>query len=362
MSDKVKKLFEAVTDIDDELIESALPADKSEKLYNAVTNIDDALIESALSATPNSVKAAPVTAFTNRPWVKWAAAAAVFVIVAAAPLAMYKLGVFSNDNLAPPSSSAESDVPEVTPSSEHDSGSSGQESGSGSEQGNADVVSNSEGSVRTGDSSSERIGSDVPANDEQTPQGGGNSSSESAGGTDVTPPDDPDNQGTTVGGDSVNEPEEGVFVKENMSPLTYRIMGEIKTFNYMNSSAIKGSSATEENESYVVDHYVGSDLSTISILSSTGELRSYGVDLYHTGAPDFDVTDDFDVTEHYLIRFAKAAALNTDIALSGLENASASVLCYHGKYYVTLAVPEGSVIFCFTDRVVFEYLVVDKGV
>ena len=356
MSDKVKKLFGAVTDIDDELIEAALPTDKSEKLYNAVTNIDDALIETALSATPNSVKAAPVTAFTNRPWVKWVAAAAVFVIVAAAPLAMYKLGVFSNDNLAPPSSSAESDVPEVTPSSEPDSGSGGQESGSGSELGNADVVSNSEGSVRTGDSSSERIGSDVPANDEQTPQGGGNSSSESAGGTDVAPPDDPDNPGTTVGGDSPHEFDEGDFVKENMPPLTYRIMGEIKTFNYLNSSAIKEGYATEESESYVVDHYIGSDWSSISILSSTGELRSYGVDLYHTGSIDSDVS------EQYLMRFAKSAALDTDIALSGLENASVSVLYYHGKYYVTLAVPEGSVIFCFTNRGEFEYLVVDKGV
>ena len=356
MSDKTEKLFEALTDIDDKLLEAALPADRSEKLYNAVTNIDDALIETALSATPNSVKAAHVTAFTNKPWVKWVAAAAVFVIVAAAPLAMYKLGVFSNDNLAPPSSSAESDVPEVTPSSEPDSGSGGQESGSGSEQGNADVVSNSGGSVWTGDSSSGRIGSDVPANDEQTPQGGENSSSESAGGTDVTPPDDPDNPGTTVGGDSPHEFDEGDFVKENMPPLTYRIMGEIKTFNYLNSSAIKEGYATEENESYVVDHYIGSDWSTISILSSTGELRSYGVDLYYTGSPDSDVT------EHYLIRFAKAAALETDIALSGLENASASVLYHHGKYYVTLAVPEGSVIFCFTDRGVFEYMVVDKGV
>ena len=321
-------------------------------LNEAIGNIDPAIVEAALSDEAVSAKAIP---FARKPWVKRLAAAAAFVVVVAAALvAINVTGAWRNDSFVTPSSSAESDNTAVIPSSEADSGSSGQDSSS--EHENPDVVSSSEGTALTGDSSSGYVGSDIPANDEQTPQGGGSSSSESAGGTDVAPPDDPDNPGTTVGGDSPHEFDEGDFVKENMPPLTYRIMGEIKTFNYLNSSAIKEGYATEESESYVVDHYIGSDWSSISILSSTGELRSYGVDLYHTGSIDSDVS------EQYLMRFAKSAALDTDIALSGLESASTSVLYYHGKYYVTLAVPEGSVIFCFTNRGEFEYLVVDKGV
>lgn len=71
-------------------------SEKAKELFNGITNIDDELIESALSATPESVKTEKLTVLAKKPWFKWAAAAAVFcVIIAGALVALNAYGVFT---------------------------------------------------------------------------------------------------------------------------------------------------------------------------------------------------------------------------------------------------------------------------
>ena len=88
--------------------------EKAKELFNGITNIDDELIESALAATPESVKTEKLTALAKKTWFKWAAAAAIFcVIIAGALVALNATGVFGtvaeNDpNLGRPASNSES--------------------------------------------------------------------------------------------------------------------------------------------------------------------------------------------------------------------------------------------------------------
>ncbi|MBR5769140.1 MAG: hypothetical protein IKX98_03420 [Clostridia bacterium] len=71
-------------------------SEKAKELFNGITNIDDELIESALAATPESVKTEELTALAKKTWFKWAAAAAIFcVIIAGAFVALNATGVFA---------------------------------------------------------------------------------------------------------------------------------------------------------------------------------------------------------------------------------------------------------------------------
>ncbi|MBO4583539.1 MAG: hypothetical protein J5756_00565 [Clostridia bacterium] len=71
-------------------------SEKAKELFNGITNIDDELIESALAATPESVKTEELTALAKKTWFKWAAAAAIFcVIIVGAFVALNATGVFA---------------------------------------------------------------------------------------------------------------------------------------------------------------------------------------------------------------------------------------------------------------------------
>ncbi len=351
MSDKAEKLFNAMNKIDDGLIGSALDCDGPGKLNNAITNIDDDIIEAALAATPETVKAAPVTAFANRPWVKWVAAAAVFVIVAAAPFAMYKLGVFRSDNLAPPSSSAESDVPEVTPSSESDSGSSEPEGNFASEpDSEAEQTSNSGAK---------------PPRSVYSSQGSANPSEGESGGqiSHETPAEPDDNNKTDYpfdpdkiygsGNFELGAPsgESGVFIKDDMPALMYRINGENKRFNYLNSTIIRKSVGMDLDGNggyYIVDQYVDAKGDTIMKYEGSEELMCFESENYQSlGNPDdLTLVDNTDMSGIVGTVLAKSAALKTDVTFDGLESASSSVRSSENEYYVTLTVDEGEVDVC----------------
>ena len=120
-----------------------------------------------------------------------------------------------------------------------------------------------------------------------------------------------------------------------MPPITYRIAGESKTFSYTVSEWV--TTHWYVDSCYSIDHYVGSDGSSILVNSKTGELMEYERTVLPGDSP-LSVASEVEAAE-----LAKLAVLNTDIALSGLENAEVSVQTSEKGYYVTLTVPEGKV-------------------
>ena len=340
MSDKAEKLFNAMNKIDDGLIGSALDCDGPGKLNNAITNIDDDIIEAALDATPETVKAAPVTAFTNKPWLKWAAAAAVFVIVAAAPFAMYKLGVFRSDNLVAPSSdsgssSSEEDAPSVVTPIE-DSGSDVGESDSGSVPDLGSESTSNSGEKPTNTAPSEFSSGESQVNN--TEQGGLSHEMPTDPGFDQS-------SQPVLGGDFTG----GSFVKDDMPPVTYLINGEYKTFSYMDSNYIalgNGQDINGDEGCIVIDRYIDEEGdSAVSRSADSGELVSYGAHAFHTEGFRSVLQ-----SEEEIVETARLTVLNTDIPLSGIETASASIRVVDDKYYVTLTVPEGQVEVCIDNR------------
>ena len=277
-------------------------------LNEAIGNIDPAIVEAALSDEAVSAKAIP---FARRPWMKYAVAAAAFIVVVAAALvAINVTGAWRNDNLVPPNSGTE--PPGVITPAGSDGGSE-----------NPGSVPGGEGTpVINGDSS----------------QNGGNSGSENHGGQSSTP-DKPDGTQTP----STEEPEvviEGDFLKDNMPAVTYRIAGESRTFVYQKSSVVKTSESGDGKPTYsVVDRYADPAGATISVDADSGDFIKYD--------SNSDYTDDYSlsviVNDEEAIEIAKRIILSTDIDFTGLENASILLSSFENGYSVILTVADGSV-------------------
>ena len=300
-------------------------------IYNinqAMGLIDDDLIEAAVYPSEPKAKTAKTAVFApdfaRRPWMKYAVAAAAFIVVVAAALvAINVTGAWRNDNLVPPNSGNENSG--VIASSGSDGGSENPGSVPGSE-----VTP-----VINGDSS----------------QNGGNSGSENPGGQSSTP-DKPDDTQTPPS----EEPEvviEGDFIKDNMPAVTYRIAGESRTFVYQNSSVVKTSESGDGKPTYsVVDRYADHDGATISVDADTGDLTGYNAGKSHAYFAGL-------ISEKQAAEIAMRFVLNTDIPIS-VENADVSVRFAEEKYYIDLAVEEGEIEVCLDDKGRLRYMVIDK--
>ena len=260
-----------------------------------------------------------------KPWMKYAVAAAAFVVVVAAALvAINVTGAWRNDNLVPPNSGTENPGV-ITPA-----GSDGDSENPGSAPG-------SEGTPAISDNSSS--------------QSGGNSGSENHGGEQSSTPDKPDGTQTPPS----EEPEvviEGDFMKDNMPAVTYRIAGENKTFVYQKSSVIKTSESGDGKPTYsVVDRYADPDGATLSVNADTGAMMRYesgSVQEYY----------EWELSEEEVIAAAIRVASTSDIPLTGFESANSSVWCSGNRYYVSLTVEEGIAEVCFNKFGGLLYLVV----
>ena len=210
-------------------------------LNEAIGGIDASIVEEALA---DGEKKPKVTAFAQRPWLKWAAAAVAIVVIAAGtPLALKAIGSFRNENFVAPNGSGNSGI--VAPVDSGESESSEPESGSAPELDNTDVVSNS---------------SDVPvANSDPSQSGSEGVSSETHTGeqgseTPETPnqpekPDKPNDPYYPFDPDDIygtpylkwEEPsgETGELIKTNMPAVTYLINGKALTFSYQNLFILK---------------------------------------------------------------------------------------------------------------------------
>ncbi len=245
-------------------------------------------------------KTTRMSAFAQRPWMKWAVAAVLIIVIGVGtPVALNMMGAFRSDNLVAP--------------------------GSNGGSGNSGFVAPIDGSSESG-SSEEDSGSivDEPSNSSAAPS---NSSGRPGGSSTETP------DVSSSGSDAPEQPE-GDFVKENMPSVTYRINGEYKTFDYQSSTAV-----VDSGSSYVIDRYIGSDGSTVSkYADAEGLLR------YDAGSV-FDYVDS-KLSEEKAIKKAKSIALNSDIALSGFEDSNTSVRFKEEKYYITLTAAEGNLDIC----------------
>ena len=297
-------------------------------MKNAIGLIGSDLIEAA-DETP--VKAARVTSFTNKSWMKWVAAAvAVVVFAVGTPIALNMMGAFRSDNLVAPGSNGGSEAGNsgvVTPvggdseSSEPESG-SGQssEEASSSSEGEKPAHGDSSGHADSGSENPPVIESEsAPGSSEQEPESGSSETLDEPG------------TGGGIGRPDSDGPAGTEFIKDNVPPITCRIAGKSKTFSYTVSEWVT-THLEAIDARYSIDRYVGSDGSSVLINSESGELIQFENGNY--GYPDSEIT------EETAIRIAKQAVLNTDIAMSGLESAEVSVREW---YYVTLTVPEGRV-------------------
>ena len=309
-------------------------SEKAAALFGALAYIDDDIIESALSATPESVVTARVTPFTKRPWMKWAiAAVAIVVFAAGTPIALNMMGAFRNDNIVAPNSdsgvgSEDDDPGFTTPIESSDPESS-------SEPASAAASGSSEGEKPEHSYSSEY--SSEPPTQSYSSENSGKSENQSGSGqgpasSSLETQDEP----VTGGEPDSEDPQTGEFIKDNMPPITYRIAGESKTFSYTVSEWVTTHWQSVDAR-YSIDRYVGNDGSSVLINSETGKLIQYERTVLHGDSP-LSVASEVEVIET-----AKRAVLNTDIAVSGIENAEVSVQESAKGYYVTLAVPEGKV-------------------
>ncbi|MBQ9558336.1 MAG: hypothetical protein IJU94_07025 [Clostridia bacterium] len=281
-------------------------------LNEAIGNIDPAIVEAALSDEAVSANAIP---FARRPWMKRVAVAAAFIVVVAGALvAINVTGAWRNGNLVPPNSGNE--TPGVIASTGSDSGEPDGSSAPDSEN------PGSEGTPAISDNSSS--------------QNGENSGSENHGGQGSETPGKPDGTQTPP----AEEPEvviEGDFMKDNMPAVTYRIAGENKTFVYQKSSVVKTSEVGDGKPTYsVIDRYADHDGATISVDADSGDLMRYDAIVYNI---DFSALIDVGQA----IEKSKHIALNTDINLAGIVNATVSAMTLEEGYNVSLTVADGSV-------------------
>ncbi len=275
-------------------------------LNEAIGGIDASIVEEALA---DGEKKPKVTAFTQRPWLKWAAAAVAIVVIAAGtPLALKAIGSFRNENFVAPNGSGNSGIVPPVDSSESDSGEP--------ESSSAPESENNASSEQSGESRSR--GSEAPS------------------GSSTERPDDPASSSGTPSGEETSEQTEGDFVKDNMPAATYKINGEIRSFVYQKSSVVK---IDGEANYRVLDHYADADGATISVNAESGELMKYGIGNSH-------IIVDWLISENEAIAIAKRIVINTDIEMEGLENASADVRYTDDRYYVVLTTVDGNVETC----------------
>ena len=299
-------------------------------LNEAIGGIDASIVEEVLAEGNKRTK---TTVFVERPWLKWAAAAVAIVVIAAGtPLALKAIGSFRNESFVSPNGSGNgnSGVVVQADSSEPD----GSETGSGSEQNSEAESGLIEGEKPVNNDSPTQSYSSERSDENENPSGGGQ---EHQSGSSVKPEDS-----GTGGEPGVEDPKIGEFIKDDMPPLTYRINGESKTFSYTVSEwAVDPYSSTcaDDLSYYSIDHYLGSDGSTVLINSGSGELMQYETTVLHGDWP----APEHITSENEAIDIAKKVVLNTDIDVSGLENSEASVQESAKGYYVTLTVPEGKI-------------------
>ncbi|MBR5942868.1 MAG: hypothetical protein IKZ81_05935 [Clostridia bacterium] len=259
---------------------------------------------------------------------------AIAIFAVGTPLALNMMGVFRNENYVTPGSDIGS------AGSENDN--SGHDTPTDSSNPDSSSVAASEGEESSVHGiSSERNGeSGNTAGDRE--QGGESGLSEvhddhgsdPAGSSNV----DKEEQGPQLGGDFTG----GSFVKDNMPSVTYLINGEYETFSYESSNylAMGTYAGVDDNDGcIIIDRYSNKNSGTIvSRNADSGELVSYGKKaIYGNGAQPMPLS------EEEIIEAAKQAALNTDLPLSGIENATAAIRLSGSKYYVTLTVAEGTV-------------------
>lgn len=283
-------------------------------LNEAIGGIDAYIVEEALA---DGEKKPKVTAFAQRPWMKWAAAAVAIVVIAAGtPLALKAIGSFRNENFVAPNGSGNSGIVPPVDSSESESG----EPESGSEP----ESENNASSEQSGESRSR--GSEAPGGSSSDTPYEPVSSSETSGGS----------SSGTADSDSPSGAPEGEFIKDNMPAATYKINGEIRSFVYQKSSVVK---IDGEAGYRVFDHYADADGATISTNADSGELVEYQLG-------DSNIVVDWMISENEAIAIAKRIVINTDIEMEGLENASADVRYTDDRYYVVLTTVDGNVETC----------------
>ena len=313
-----------------------------DKLNDAIGQIDFDLVEAADKAG----KKAKVTAF--KPWMKWAAAAVAIVIFAVGmPIALNMMGVFKSDNIVAPgsdnsrSSSEDDNSGIVTPIES-----------SGSDVGEPESDSTPDSEAEQTSNSGVKPANNVSPQQGAAPNGEENASSPE---TPAEPVDSDGGDGSSpavLGADFSG----GSFVKDDMPSVTYLINGEYETFSYEGSDYLAmGSHKDSDGDGgrIIIDRYSCEEGGIVSRNADSGELVSYGmIKLYgDTGRLSF-------LSEEEIIETARLAALNTDIPLGGLENASAAVRYSGNKYYVTFTVAEGQVEVCVDNTgVLLEFIV-----
>ena len=307
-------------------------------LNEAIGGIDAYIVEEALA---DGEKKPKVTAFAQRPWMKWAAAAVAIVVIAAGtPLALKAINSFRNENFVAPNGSGNSGV--VTPIDSSESDGSEPENSSAPDSENV-ISSEQSGESRPHSSEAPGVSSsnttDEPVSSSETP-------ADSSSGT----ADSDDHSGTP----------EGEFIKEDMPAVTYRINGEYKTFDYRKSENVLGPGSVdylEQQVCYALDYYEGSDgVGKVIIDAASGDLIRYETTVLHDHWAAVVVENEKEVTE-----IARQIALNSDVALSGIEDAEITYVSSGSKYFVTLKVAEGSVEICVDNKGGLWSISVSKG-
>ncbi|MBO4584189.1 MAG: hypothetical protein J5756_03885 [Clostridia bacterium] len=280
------------------------------ELLEMMEFIDPEYIEAADALPEKTV----ITSF--RPWMKWAVAAILIVVIGVGtPVALNMMGVFRNENFVSPSGG---------------SGNSGVITSYGSSEERSEEVSSAEtgenGTLESSVESTAMINSSLDQH--------GNISSASGGEENVTDTTMPAWEDKFI----LNEVN---FVKVNISDVTYQINGENVTFTYGYSSFVKMNADMDLNgkqSHYVIDHYIGSNGGTISIIEGSYDLIKYASNI----SSNESVGDE--ISESEAVEIAKRIAVNTSVILRGVdENASASIKAVDEKYYVVLSVPEGRI-------------------
>ncbi len=282
-----------------------------------------------------------------KPWLKWAAAAVAIVVIAVGtPLALKAIGSFRNENFVAPNGSGNSGIVAPVDSGESESGESENSSAPESENNASSEQSGesrSRGSEAPSGSSSDTP--DEPVSSSETPDV---SSSETSGGS----------SSGTADSDSPSGAPEGEFIKEDMPAVTYRINGEYKTFDYRKSENVLGPDSVDyldEQVCYALDYYEGSDgVGKVIIDAASGDLIRYETTVLHGDWAA--VVNEKEVTEK-----ARQIALNSDVALSGIEDAEITYVSSGSKYFVTLKVAEGSVEICVDNKGGLWSISVSKG-
>ncbi|MBO4935044.1 MAG: hypothetical protein J5441_07780 [Clostridia bacterium] len=271
-------------------------------LNEAIGGIDAYIVEEALA---DGEKKPKVTAFAQRPWMKWAAAAVAIVVIAAGtPLALKAIGSFRNENFVAPNGSGNGNPGAVAPV---DSGEP--ESSSEPDSSSAPESENNASSEQSGESRSR-------GSEQQTPPASDPPETSS-------PEPDSSSFDIEVGSGSIGGPLSiggshfgGNFHKKNMPAVTYRINGESQSFDYDHSAwiMIDAESDLDGNEGvYIIDYYSGKDGSSAVAYDGSEELMEYTGRYNDYGSGD-------EISEVAATEAAKNVLLNTDLPFAALEN------------------------------------------